>query len=213
MNIQDLLLTKEELPILNGLSVVPIHPRLLESRVRLDKQLANQVFPQAAKEWYDDLKAYSDNCEDNTTKDWIDSVFLEQPLKLINRGDKQEIANCYWEDGVETLDNGFASSLIIVPGDPIFLYLDQSQPFTLFPKDRALIFNPTQMTEEKLKEFTIQKINVYEGDKSYPTQIYQQHGVDSYPQALFLRNWAILYLNAAMKQVLKPSFKTSSHLF
>ena len=31
--------------------------------------------------------------------------------------------------------------------------------------------------------------------------VYAQHNIDHYPGALFLRNWAILYMNEVFKQV------------
>ena len=31
--------------------------------------------------------------------------------------------------------------------------------------------------------------------------VYAQHNVDSYPGALFLRNWAILYMNEVFKEL------------
>ncbi len=46
---------------------------------------------------------------------------------------------------------------------------------------------------KKLREYQKKNGRIY---------VYHQHNVDYYPSALFLRNWAIAYLNEAMKQML-----------
>ena len=44
----------------------------------------------------------------------------------------------------------------------------------------------------------IVSIGEHEGVRVYT---YNQHNIDNYPGALFLRNWVILYLSEAMKGI------------
>ena len=62
-----------------------------------------------------------------------------------------------------------------------------------------------KFSKDKALEFGIKNnfINLGDGLEGAQVYVYSQHNVDNYPGALFLRNWAILYLNEAMKQVLK----------
>ncbi len=73
-----------------------------------------------------------------------------------------------------------------------FVSFDFSAGYIRFSKDKALEFN--------IKDEIIKLGNDIEGVETY---VYALHNVDYYPGALFLRNWAIRYLNDAVKQVLK----------
>ena len=69
MNLDLLLLQREELPILHGTSFyVPIHPDLLKEDIRLDPEIAKGVFPQAAQEYHQDLAAYIETMQDEKEK-------------------------------------------------------------------------------------------------------------------------------------------------
>ena len=49
-------------------------------------------------------------------------------------------------------------------------------------------------SEEKAKEFKSK------GNRFF---VYSPHNIDYYPGALFLRNWAIMYMNEVLKEVFK----------
>jgi hypothetical protein len=57
MNLEELYLTKEELPILYETCFqIPIHPKLLDQNIRIDKSIPQRIFPRVVEEWYKDLK-------------------------------------------------------------------------------------------------------------------------------------------------------------
>ena len=53
-------------------------------------------------------------------------------------------------------------------------------------------------SESKAREFAIK---VDENNKCGIVNVHSHHNIDSYPGALFLRNWAMAYNNEALKQV------------
>jgi len=63
MNIEQLFLKKEELPILNETCFqIPIHPKLLDSSLNIDKLIAQKIFPPAVEILYMDnglVKSFS----------------------------------------------------------------------------------------------------------------------------------------------------------
>jgi hypothetical protein len=57
MNLEKLYLTKEELPILyENCFQIPIHPKLLNPKISIDKSIVQRIFPKVVDEWYKDLK-------------------------------------------------------------------------------------------------------------------------------------------------------------
>lgn len=201
MELKDILLKKEELPIKHNTHFfIPIHPRLLDSSIRLDPKLANNVFPEAANDWYEDLKKYAEGLEDNETKEWLNNVFLEQRPKILKEGRYQRTEPLYWEDKVDVEQNGFARVFSIsrnFGGSLYFGGIDECREFVPF-EGRGLI----QFPKEKIQEFGHEAYSLGEDGKGVMMEVYRQHNIDSYPGALFLRNWAILYMNEAFKQVL-----------
>lgn len=201
MRLEQLLLKKEELPILHETCfIVPIYFRLLDEDIKINPEIANQVFPQAAKEWYDELKEYIETVENEKTKEWYESVFLTHELKIKKEYGRQIVdPPGFWEDTVITGDNGFATGLSINRnvGGSLGLPWENHTDQIIYPP--LVNFSP-----EKLKVYaTLSFPNV----KSVYAPTYSQHNVDHYPGALFLRNWAILYLNEAMKSVGKELLK------
>ena len=182
MKLEQLFLKKEELPILyKNCFQIPIHPKLLDENIKIDETIAKRIFPRAAKEWYEDLKNYSP--EINQEKEWIEKVYLKQNPKIIKKGDDQYFNT--WKDEVLHLDNGFVSSFCI----------DRDFGGTLYflKNDRNCIsVPPHKFSEEKKKEFMNSEGGIF---------VYAQHNVNAYPGALFLRNWAILYMNEVFKQI------------
>ena len=57
MNLKELYLKKEELPILYETCFqIPIHPKLLDPKIRIDQSIVQKIFPRVVDEWYKDLK-------------------------------------------------------------------------------------------------------------------------------------------------------------
>jgi len=203
MKIKDLLLKKEEIPILyENCFQVPIHPKFFDKNIRLNPRLANQLFPKAAEDWYNDLKKYVSTVEDKSTKGWIKRVFLKEKPKITERYGGHIIDSLNWEDRVITLENGFAHDLMINRNFGGSLYFNGDN------NCNALInygfkLGYIRFSEEKGREFSYETIKGDNNKDFGKARVYGAHNVDNYPGALFLRNWAIIYLNEAMKQVLK----------
>ena len=191
-----LLLKKEELPILHGTSFyVPIHPDLLKEDIRLDPQIANRVFPQAAHEYHQDLTAYIETMEDGQDKKWYKEVFLKDPTVQKDKLGRQSILGGMWEDLVFTTETGFAHALSINrnAGGTLFFNGEDRQC------TRSYVFPPiVNFTPEKFAAYAVEKLS---GTRGVTANAYAHHNIDNYPGALFLRNWAILYLNAALKEL------------
>ena len=200
MSLPDLLLTKEEIPISKkAFFYLPIHPRLLDEHVRIGEHLAHEVFPQAAQEWYSDLQDYAEKLEDQETKKWITSVFLHKELEIKEEYNRQAVdPPGYWECHVITSPNGFARVLEMDQINRVSLYLNSEHMIiNIFSKDTDTIIPQTGMTSEKLREFTVNP-----QEEPFPVPVYHHGNIEDYPNALFLRNWGMLYINEAMKQVL-----------
>ncbi len=206
MNLEDLMLKKEEIPILHDCCFqVPIHPKLLDSEIKLDQNLARTTFPKAAEEWYNDLVEYSKKLEDDENKKWISEVFLKKRPKIIKKYASQELDTLGWQDQFFTLENGFAYSLSISrdAGGSLYFHEDDTlcEVFVPFNASTGYIRFPKEKALEYSKDDLIIKLG--SGSEGVEVYIYASHNIDYYPGALFLRNWTILYLNEAMKQVLK----------
>lgn len=206
MLLEDLMIKKEEIPILHeNCFQVPIHPRLLNPNIKIDENHARAVFPKAAKEWYNELTEYSKTLGNKSTKEWIEEVFLKKKPKIKKEYDQQIIYSLDWKDEVSTNERGFARFLMINRNNGGSLYFNQSdtlgsRAFLPFNNSAGYI----RFSKNKCLEFDIENKAVTIGDEEgVMVYVYNMHNVDHYPGALFLRNWAILYLNEAMKQVLK----------
>jgi len=206
MKLEQILLKKEELPIRtiegtlsNPVFTVPIHPKLLSPDVKIDSILASKVFPKAAKEWYVDLNKAVKNAND-ADRTWIKGDFLKKKAYA-----KKVYAKIYsgnyiltgtgWQDDVLTNENGFATSLSISRNSGGTLYLDPNQKFEFVHK-LYVNFSPEKFREYRCENFNPDK-DCSQGTWTY---VYSKLNIDYYPNALFLRNWAILYLNEALKQ-------------
>ena len=222
--LEDLLLTKEEIPIFPYMSCVvpmcvfnvPIHHSLLSVDVKIDPELANKLFPEAAREWYKDFQAYltalekSESEEDKEEKEklkWYKEVFLplgETVSIDLGRQCLGEIK--LWQDLVAVTENGFARVLSInrnAGGSLIFNpeagpeYIGSR--FVKFSEEKFKAYNVRHYTDSSGRKIEMPELPV-PGSISY---VYELHNVDHYPGALFLRDWAILYLNVALKEVHK----------
>lgn len=200
------MIKKEEIPILyDRCFQAPIHPRLLDSDVNIDENIARKVFPKAAKKWYDELTEYSETVVDENTRNWIKEVFLKRKPKIKKEYDYQVLDTLYWKDDVFINENGFADSLSISRNAGGTLYFDENdfncRAFAPFDASAGHI----RFSKDKCLEFGIENKDIRLGSvlEGVKVNVYSMHNVDYYPGALFLRNWAILYLNEAMKQVIK----------
>lgn len=206
MRIEELMIKKEEIPILyEHCFQVPIHPRLLDANIKMSKVIAKKVFPKAAKEWYAELTEYSENLEENNTRKWIEEVFLKKKPKIKREYEYQVLDALDWKDQVFTNENGFADSLSISRNAGGTLYFNKNdfncKAFAKFGASAGYI----RFSKDKCLEFGIEDkyIRLGNGLEGVKVNVYSMHNVDYYPGALFLRNWVILYLNKAMKQVIK----------
>lgn len=202
MELEEILLKKEEIEIFEKKGFyVPIHPRLLDESVSIDPALGKKVFPQAASEWYQDLRKAVVRIQDVKERKWIREIFLkEEPLIEVsypNTPDaEQRLASVQWTDHVIKGNNGFATSLEISRDFGGTLYLS---PEPVFIGTHFVKFSP-----KKFAEYSYGPLTRETTDSCY-AHVYLQHNVDHYPGALFLRNWAVLYLNEALKQLAKSS--------
>lgn len=192
-------LLKQEVPISrqNGF-YPPIHPKLTLQDTNIDRDLARNVFSQAAKEWHLDLQEYTDKLEDPKLKEWLQQVFLRKKPKVNNRHGRLELNILGWEANINCGKNGLAEVLSISRNAGGSLYCSSE-----FYRTYAIIDDPRGgMPKEKAVEMSIDgkivQIGEHQGVRIYT---YNQHNVDHYPGALFLRNWVVLYLNEAMKGI------------
>jgi hypothetical protein len=190
MQLEDLLLRKEELPIFRkNCFEVPVHPRLLDPTIDINPRLANELFPKVLEPWYLELQEYAKTLTDLPEKNWIEEVYLENMPKIETEGRRQRIKG--WEDNVNSIDNGFASYLSISRDAGGSLYFSKSECRPLLLKSKYIRF-----TEEKAKAYSTGS-----SDKYLFGNGYLHHNIDAYPGALFLRNWAIMYQNEALKEI------------
>ncbi len=202
MNINDILLQKEELPILttdycdDSRFCVPVHPALLRSDISLDANLPHTVFLQAAQEWYDDLQAVLPLVSEEETEQWYQRVFLKEKPDVERHYDRFRLKNGTWESQVFPTETGFCSFSIS---------RDAGGSFTP-PEQKFLGSRYVRFTKEKFAAYACPDFpEVHRDSHGRPLGVlgyaYGHHNIDHYPGALFLRNWGILYLNAALKSL------------
>ena len=160
MNINSLLLTKEELPILDNICFrIPIHPKLLDPNLKLNPSIAKDVFPKVVEEWCRELKK-------------------NFPLG--------------WQDEIQLGSNGFVTGFSISRNYGGALYFEESDKNceSLLP-NRLIKFS-----DEKSDEFKYKTVGKY-----LIGLVYASHNINDYPGALFLRNWAMMYMNEVLKEI------------
>ena len=188
MQLEKLFLTKQELPIHGKTAFcIPIHPKLLNQNIKMDESIPKKTFQKTAEEWYQELKEYTKNLDKGLEKEWIKNVFLKNKPKITKHFDNQ-ILNGFWEDDVGFRENGLVQYFSISrnTGGTLYFREDDFNCKTIIPSGYI------KFSEEKAKEFMISEKRTF---------IYAQHNVDAYPGALFLRNWAINYMNEVFKQI------------
>lgn len=190
MKFEDLLLKKEEHPILHGTSfIIPIHPKILE--LKIDNNLANEVFPKIVDEWYNELLQYSTNSPESEEKRWVKEVFTLKKPKVRKERFRQIMTPLSWDDYVVCDEKGFATGLSISRDAGGSLYfaneLGCEKSICYKQANRTLLFS-----SEKIKEFAAS----IDEEKNYAViKCYSHHNVNYFPGALFLKNWAIAYMN------------------
>ena len=185
MAINKLVLTKEELPILhNNCFQIPIHPKLLDPALNLNPEIAKDIFPEVAEEWRSDLKAYLPFEKDLNNRKWYEDVFLKEEKIKIRYG-RQYLG--IWEDDIQTLDNGFVWGFSISRNAGGSLYFNEDELNCQAFGDIYIKFS-----EDKKKEFE---------NKNKRIWTYAPHNIDKFPGALFLRNWAMMYMNEVLKEI------------
>ncbi|MGV8131094.1 MAG: hypothetical protein ACP5N7_03260 [Candidatus Pacearchaeota archaeon] len=196
----DFQLTKEEIPIWGADRTgfyVPIHPILLDKNTQLNPRLANEVFPQVAQEWHEDLKSFlnGDHNLDRETEDFYRRFLKNKPPRIVRKFGEQTLDSVMgWRDDVTTDERGFATGLSISRNGGGTLFYNPSMggneySIQLDGKPNK-IFN---ISAGKARQLAI--------DNMGRIKVYDQHNIDYFPGALFLRNWALAYVNAAMKSI------------
>jgi hypothetical protein len=185
MEISQLLLTKEELPILHDSCFqIPIHPKLLDLNIKINPSIAKNIFARVAEEWRNDLIKHIPQEKDLGKKEWYENVFLKGHREITKRDYSQFFGT--WKDEIQLADNGFVEGFSISRNGGGSLYFNKDD-------DLCQSFGKPyiKFSEEKAKEFE------FEDNKFF---VYSPHNIDYYPGALFLRNWAINYMNEVLQE-------------
>lgn len=153
--------------------LAPIHPRLLDKDIFLDRQLPYQLFRKAQTEAMEQVRAYLQTLPQGELRKGLESFsgYHNEPLFLCT-------------------DTGFARTLSTrssLGGSLIFESKERSQQTF-----DSRIFH---ISEEKLSQWCIP------GNKKR-MYAYQRHNVDGIPNTFLLQTWARLYVNAALEQLL-----------
>lgn len=193
MKLEEILLRKEELPIIGeNRFQVPIYPSLLRADVMFDTTIASRMFPVAAKEWYEDLEEYANGLLEVTSaererKRWLQESYLDESQVIEKEHGRQRFQ--IWEDLVDYDKRGFVTFFSISRNAGGSLYLGDS-----FERKYFAFAKLVKFSEEKKRTYSID-------DDGMKMNMYSMHNVDYYQGALFLRNWAILYLNEALREL------------
>ncbi|MBD3318934.1 hypothetical protein GF342_03410 [Candidatus Woesearchaeota archaeon] len=171
---------------------VPILPQCVEGTVVLDPQLAQRVFPRAAELWVRQLPEY-----EGPHREWIEDVWLPKKGMVTSRYGRPYMEEMHWECMVETDDSGFARFLSISRNAGGSLYCNPREcefPVLVGSHSRVM-----QAPIEVARAFSLEQIS----EDVFQMYVYAPHNVDFFPGALFLRNWAALYMNEVFQTVCK----------
>jgi len=185
MEISQLLLTKEELPILHDSCFqIPIYLKLLNPDIKINPSIAKDIFPKVAEGWRNDLMKHISQEKDLGKKEWYENVFLKGHKEITKRNDSQFFGT--WEDEIQLADNGLVVGFSISRNAGGSLYFNKDD-------DLCQSFGKPyiKFLEEKAKEFQFEKNRFF---------VYSPHNIDYYPGALFLRNWAMNYMNEVLQE-------------
>ncbi|MCX6774797.1 MAG: hypothetical protein NTY99_01760 [DPANN group archaeon] len=187
MKLERLLLKKEEIPIVPSTNyayvrpifTIPIHPKLIDYGTKLDPELARSVFPQALEEWQKDLPKLAQKLRHCEVAQEHLGKYLGKKITL----EKGTIQPMGWTCEISKMPNGFAERLDLGVQDDL-----------VYDGATVTPWNTTSYFPNK-------KFKQYRSDDGNMAR-YSLHNVDHFANALFFKEWAILYLNEALKQVL-----------
>jgi len=197
--LENILIEKNEIPIkYNTCFHVPIHPILIEPEIRLDPVLAPRIFPQVVVEWYDEMTTLAELERDQETKKRYQSTFLKQRPVI----DNEKLVNftVQWKPNVKTTKEGFAKLLSLGGNSGLLYFYPQ---YSNVSQGCVEDVNPNKIrfTPEKFCEYSLPDLFQGDGVPGRDLYVYQQHNIEDLPTALFFRNWAIMYLNEALKSI------------
>src|SRR3989344_2146185 len=185
MQIEDMLLTKAEIPVFeNGYFMLPIHKTLVDKRTKVPAGIAQEVFPQAVTGWYDDLMRHVEALPDGEERSWFKQAYLKRRAKPSTMAKR---VGWYAHAGLS--ENGLARQLM----------LDMKCTCIGFCPgidDRAISVDYpfVKMSAAKIRSYAL---NCQRSERGVfgIVRTYEPHNVDRYPEGLMLRNWGLLYLN------------------
>ncbi|MBI4017829.1 MAG: hypothetical protein HY366_02700 [Candidatus Aenigmarchaeota archaeon] len=188
MELEDLLLKKEEIPLQRSQIEfypapcnVPVHPLLLDEKRRFDIRLAHTVFPMVVQEWHEELKTYAGQPDWKDERDLIEEYLSVKPRVVEREALYVEPYGRYgerWETSRGRLTNGFPGALSNGAHTSFFVNVDDD------------------LGAELRMNFSDRKRELYRGCRPY-----SQHNVHTLSHALLLRNWAIACVNEGLMQV------------
>lgn len=197
----DFELTKNEIRINKyGGFYIPIHPILLNPSSSFDRDLARKTFTKIPSEWHDDLNTYLESPEGrkDENREFYAREFLgRKKPTVIEELREQRLDTPPWRDNVFTDKRGFATSLMISRNSGGSLYYSQGDSccekgIELEGEDNIFF----KLSKEKISQLIHGRFENY-GE----LRVYAHHNVDFFPGALFLRNWALAYVNAAIASI------------
>ena len=200
MGIDSCILSKEEVKIIeSGNFYIPIHPKLIDPNVSINPDLARNVFEKSAYEWYEDLIRHYDLVSDKTEKNFIKREFLDLFSGVSNKDGELCLLNGVWKNIFGLSDNGFADTLSISRNSRGSLYFNKIDSCEYFIPLNGMENRYFKIGKEKALEFCYDKFI----DSPGKIYTYNKHNVENFPSALFLRNWALNYVNAALEDISK----------
>lgn len=181
---EKLFLNKEEIPIIGRNFKIPIHPELFGSNFEIDDSIAKDIFSKAFDSWYDDLETFVKYMDDPNLDHVYYDLFSGRKPSLIQKGESQIIEKINWRDDFSVYDNGLVNLFCIERNHGGALLISDDYLESISPVPSGYI----RFGREKAREFEF---------KEGGAKIYSHLNVRTYPGALFLRNWAIEYVNKA----------------
>ncbi len=194
MTVEEFMLEREEIPVTErGGFMMPFPSIFLEEDLSVNSSIPSEVFQATVIQWHEDLSAIVDKMEDCETRKWYGRAFLNDPPVVEKISGYQKYAG--WKDFYETNEQGFPIDFYISRngGGSLFYSPDQDKKLYV-PLGRDTLYS--RLSELKAKFFGYK---FFDDEKSEVTMhAYSSHNVDRLPGALFLRNWAVQSVNAAL---------------
>jgi hypothetical protein len=170
-------LRKNEVPISRVNSFfMPIHPKLLDSKLSIDENIAKEQFLVAVDEWWTEIQPVKEKYS------YIPNIKPE----IIQEHGQYEFLG--WNDNAGFFDNGFVQSFSICREDGSIFYN---------PND-INCFSPMSMS----RNIDTHKLAEFINPQDKYIHAYSSHNLNTYPAALLLRNWSLNYMNEVFKRYL-----------